>query len=71
MTRNGLQFTKPAPGDERAYHLLFTMMMDLYALYGEPLTQIPETEVAERPQPPEEKKDIADLEDVKELMEQP
>ena len=52
MTRNGMRFAKPNPGDEAGYHSLYTMMMELYALYGEPLTQVQLTDVPDRPQQP-------------------
>jgi hypothetical protein len=30
MNRNGLQFARPNPGSEFAYHKMFRMMMTLY-----------------------------------------
>ncbi|QDV66480.1 hypothetical protein Poly24_01660 [Rosistilla carotiformis] len=49
MSRNGLTFVKPQPGDEAAYHTLFSMMLELYALYGEPAADVAKTDLPVKP----------------------
>ncbi|TWU03687.1 hypothetical protein [Neorhodopirellula pilleata] len=71
MSRNGLKFSKPSSGSENAYHSLYTMMMELYALYGEPLAEVAKTEVSERPQPPEREPAAEGIEGIEELIQQP
>lgn len=53
MSRNGLTFAKPAPGEDAAYHTIFSMMLELYALYGEPAAQVAKTDLPVK-QPPAE-----------------
>ncbi|MEM9365000.1 MAG: hypothetical protein AAGD07_03315 [Planctomycetota bacterium] len=52
MTRNGLDFAEPRPGDEGAYFGLLSSLKELYTIFGEPLPenfeQLPRTDPPRR-----------------------
>lgn len=69
MNHNGLKFTKPGPGDDAAYNSMYSMMLELYALFGEPIMDVPKVDLPERPSITEKDDDEEKLVDIKPLNE--